>query len=64
MTWGVGPRVMRRVPDDWTERSYERLTVEPCGEVIGAEVRGVDLAEPLDDTTRDEIRHALLEWKV
>ena len=64
LTWGVGPRVMRRVPDDWTARSYDHLKIEPCGEVIGAEVRGVDLSEPLTDAIRDEIRHALLEWKV
>lgn len=64
MTWGVGPRVMRRVPDDWNERAYARLKVEPCTQVIGAEVRGVDLRMPLDDELRDEIRHALLEWKV
>jgi taurine dioxygenase len=64
MTWGVGPRVMRRVPDDWAPRPFERLTIVPYGEVIGAEVRGIDLAAPLDAATRDEIRHALLEWKV
>ena len=55
---------MRRVPDDWKPRDYRQLTVEPYGEVIGAEIRGVDLSEPLADDTRDEIRHALLEWKV
>jgi taurine dioxygenase len=55
---------MRRVPDDWTDRAYTRLKLEPCTEVIGAEVRGVDLRVPLDDELRDEIRHALLEWKV
>jgi taurine dioxygenase len=64
MTWGVGPRVMRRVLDDWTPRSYDHLKIEPCGEVIGAEVRGVDLSESPTDAIRDEIRHALLEWKV
>jgi taurine dioxygenase len=55
---------MRRVPDSWTERPYDHLKVEPCTEVIGAEVRGVDLSDPLTDDLRDEIRHALLEWKV
>ena len=64
LTWGVGPRVMRRVPDDWVAPSYDHLKLEPCGEVIGAEVRGVDLSEPPTDAIRDEIRHALLEWKV
>ena len=51
-------------PDDWPERPYTRLKLEPYTEVIGAEVRGVDLSDPLDDELRDEIRHALLEWKV
>jgi taurine dioxygenase len=64
MEWGVGPRVLRRVPDDWVGKPYARLKLEPCTQVIGAVVRGVDLGVPLDDETRDEIRRALLEWKV
>jgi len=64
MTWGVGPRVMRRMPEGWPERPYTRLKLEPYTEVIGAEVHGVDLSGPLDDASRDEIRDALLEWKV
>src|SRR5262249_61658635 len=40
------------------------VKVEPYGEVIGAEVRGIDLSAPLDDETSAEVRHALLEWKV
>ena len=64
MTWGVGPRAMRRTGDDWAAPPYTRLTLEPYTEVIGAEVHGVDLAAPLDDELRDEIRNALLEWKV
>jgi taurine dioxygenase len=64
LEWGVGPRVVRRVPDDWEDRPYTRLKLEPATEVIGAEVRGVDLRVALDDELRDEIRRALLEWKV
>jgi taurine dioxygenase len=64
MTWGVGPRVVRRVPDDWDDIPYTRIKLVPFTEVIGAEVRDVDLSVPLDDTVRDEIRRALLEWKV
>jgi len=64
LTWGVGPRVLRRVPDDWVERPYTRIKLEPCTEVIGAEVRGIDLAAPLDDELGAEVRRALLEWKV
>jgi taurine dioxygenase len=55
---------MRRVADDWVPRDYARIKIEPYGEVIGAEVRGIDLAAPLDDEIYEEIRHALLEWKV
>ena len=64
LDWGVGPRVMRRLPDDWAPRPYTRIDVEPYTEVIGAEISGVDLREPLDDVLRGEIRDALLEWKV
>ena len=64
MEWGVGPRVLRRVPDDWVDKPYTRLKLEPCNQVIGAVVRGVDLSVPLDNEARDEIRRALLEWKV
>src|SRR5436190_12278951 len=48
LTWGVGPRVMRRLPDDWRPRPYTRIKIEPCSEVFGAEVRDVDLAVPID----------------
>ncbi|HUI48249.1 MAG TPA: TauD/TfdA family dioxygenase [Acidimicrobiia bacterium] len=64
MTWGVGPRRMQRVPEGWPDGDYERLTLRPCSEVIGAEVSGVDLRDALDDESRSEIRRALLEWKV
>jgi taurine dioxygenase len=55
---------MRRVPDGWAPRNSVRLELQPCTEVIGAEVWGVDLADPLDDETLADIRHALNEWKV
>jgi taurine dioxygenase len=38
--------------------------VAPLTTTIGAEVAGVDLAGDLDDTVIDQIRAALLEWKV
>ncbi len=40
------------------------MQVTPVTPVIGAEVSGVDLREPLDDDQRDEIRAALLEHLV
>ena len=63
-TWGAGPRAMRRVPDEWVDAPYTRVKLEPCSEVIGAEVRGVELASPVDEQLVAEIRRALLEWKV
>ena len=43
---------------------YRRIAVEPLGATIGAEIRGVDLREPLDDETFAEIERAHLHWKV
>ncbi|MEV0254465.1 TauD/TfdA family dioxygenase [Streptomyces sp. NPDC050732] len=59
-----GRRTLRRLPDDRQERPYELFDVVPQGRVIGAEIRGVDLARPLTPALRDELNRALLEWKV
>ena len=40
------------------------LDVAPLTTTIGAEVTGVDLGDALDDAAIDQIRAALLEWKV
>jgi taurine dioxygenase len=40
------------------------LTIEPLTTTIGAEIAGVDLADPLSDETIAAIRRALLDWKV
>ena len=40
------------------------LEVSPLTPTIGAEIGGVDLAQPLDHKTRDALRTLLLEWKV
>ena len=40
------------------------LDVAPLTATIGAEVTGVDLAEDLDEAMIEEVREALLEWKV
>lgn len=40
------------------------LTVTPTGAALGAELSGVDLAQPLDDATFDRIRSAFLEHEV
>lgn len=59
-----GRRTLRRLPEGWEERPYERIEVVPQGRVIGAEIRGVDLSRPLDEPLREELNRALLEWKV
>ncbi|MGW3583887.1 TauD/TfdA dioxygenase family protein [Streptomyces rubiginosohelvolus] len=59
-----GPRELRRVPDGWADRPYERFRLVPLGRVIGAEIHGVDLSRPLEADVRAELDRALLEWKV
>ena len=40
------------------------LTIRPLQPTIGAEIEGVDLRYPLSDATRDQIKAAILEYKV
>ena len=42
----------------------QRLQVRPVTSIIGAEVGGVDLREPLDAESVSEIAAALVKWKV
>ncbi|MEV6873986.1 TauD/TfdA family dioxygenase [Amycolatopsis sp. NPDC051128] len=55
-----GPRILREPRSG----PYELFTLRPLGRVIGAEIDGVDLAEPLTPELRAELNRALLEWKV
>ncbi|MFD3732037.1 TauD/TfdA dioxygenase family protein [Streptomyces sp. NPDC058632] len=59
-----GRRTLRRLPEGWEERPYERFDVVPQARTIGAEIKGVDLSRPLDPALREELNRALLEWKV
>lgn len=59
-----GRRTLRRLPKGWQERPYELIDVTPLGRLIGAEIRGADLAQALAPALRDELNRALLEWKV
>ncbi|MFF3543505.1 TauD/TfdA dioxygenase family protein [Streptomyces platensis] len=59
-----GPRLLRRTPDGWDDRPYERFEVVPQAATIGAEIRGLDLSRPLSGELRTELNRALLEWKV
>lgn len=43
---------------------YTRIEVAPIAGALGAEVRGVDLSQPLDDATLTDIRKAFLDYSV
>ena len=43
---------------------YERISVTPLSPVIGAEVSGVDLSQPLGNQLFQEIHDALIEHQV
>jgi alpha-ketoglutarate-dependent taurine dioxygenase len=42
----------------------DELTITPLQPTIGAEISGVDLSRPIPDTVRDQIKEALLAYKV
>ena len=44
--------------------SDKRLDIRPLSVHIGAEIAGVDISQPLSAGTVEEIRAALLRWKV
>src|ERR1700735_197227 len=44
--------------------SHARISVDPVTPVIGAEISGVDLSQPLDAETAADIRKALHNWRV
>src|SRR5580658_5017565 len=59
MTTLAGPEV---VPGSASGTST--ITVRPLQPTIGAEIEGVDLAQPLSTAARDEIKAAILAYKV
>src|SRR5665213_1499588 len=65
--WGVqvGPVTHLATERDRLARlTFATFDVSPVGVTIGAEVEGVDLCAPLDDTVIDELRRCLHEFKV
>lgn len=54
----------RQLERPGTTESYQRFEVRPLTTTIGAQIVGVDLAAPLDEELRAELRRALGEWKV
>lgn len=59
-----GPRIIRRLPEGTEEKPYTLFHVKPLGPLIGAEIEGVDLRQPVSPELRHELNRALLEWKV
>ncbi|MGW3247379.1 TauD/TfdA dioxygenase family protein [Streptomyces sp. NPDC001070] len=59
-----GPRVLERTAPGTAPFEYRRLRLSPLTPHIGAEISGVDLAQPVDEELAEELRQALLEWKV
>lgn len=61
----AGPRRgLRRLPEGEESRPYETVTVTPCTQLIGAEISGIDLGEPVAPEVFAELDRALLEFKV
>ncbi len=49
---------------DGNQRGYSAFTVQQLSPVIGAELHGIDLTTDLSDDVIDEVRQALLQFKV
>jgi taurine dioxygenase len=45
-------------------QSYSRIEVRPLAGALGAEIHGIDLAQPLDDATFAEIERAFFQYLV
>ncbi|ACU74600.1 Taurine dioxygenase [Catenulispora acidiphila DSM 44928] len=61
----AGPRRgLRRLPEGEESRPYETVTVTPCTRLIGAQISGIDLGEPVAPEVFAELDRALLEFKV
>lgn len=59
-----GPIVGERIPATFDQRPYELFTLTPQTPTIGAEISGVRLGGDLSDAVLEELKRALLEWKV
>jgi alpha-ketoglutarate-dependent taurine dioxygenase len=47
-----------------TSATNRRIEIHPLTSIIGAEIEGVDLSEPLDAATVAELEESLVKWKV
>ncbi|MFB6677423.1 TauD/TfdA dioxygenase family protein [Streptomyces sp. NPDC056390] len=59
-----GRRELERLAPGAEQVTYELLEISPLTPHFGAVVGGVDLTRPITDELADELRQALLEWKV
>ncbi|MGW7244018.1 TauD/TfdA family dioxygenase [Streptomyces sp. NPDC054804] len=59
-----GKRILERTAPGTAPGEYRILGIQPLTPHIGAEITGVDLAQPIGADLADELRQALLEWKV
>ncbi|THA76971.1 taurine dioxygenase [Streptomyces sp. A0642] len=59
-----GKRTLDRMAPGAAQPDYRLLDVRPLTPHIGAEIDGVDLSRPIGEDLAEEIRQALLEWKV
>ncbi|MFG2770961.1 TauD/TfdA dioxygenase family protein [Streptomyces sp. NPDC048350] len=59
-----GVRVLDRTSPGTPETRYDLLDVTPLTPHFGAVLGGVDLTEAIGDDLAEELRQALLEWKV
>lgn len=59
-----GKRILERTAPGTAPDEYRILGIHPLTPHIGAEIAGVDLSQPIGGDLADELRQALLEWKV
>ncbi|MGW7368216.1 TauD/TfdA dioxygenase family protein [Streptomyces sp. NPDC054841] len=59
-----GKRTLERTAPGLPSAEYHRLGIRPLTPHIGAEIDGVDLSLPVGEDLAEELRQALLEWKV
>ncbi|MER7725774.1 TauD/TfdA family dioxygenase [Streptomyces sp. NPDC096323] len=59
-----GKRRLDRIGPGAEQPAYRLVGISPLTPHIGAEVEGVDLSRPIGEDLAEEIRQALLEWKV
>ncbi|WP_425828167.1 TauD/TfdA dioxygenase family protein [Streptomyces fractus] len=59
-----GPRVLERLAPGAEQVEYTHFGINPLTPHFGAVLSGVDLSRPIGDELGEELRQALLEWKV